>query len=449
MTEGQVVEKQAIVPLPQDENGIVAQREDSIVPISSHQDEPPDGGWVAWSQVLPACLGTAMSWGYGTAYAVFQLYYKQTMNLPTAQISWVGSVQLFLYFVVGSISGRLSDAGYTRALYVTGGAIGVLGMFMTSLATDYWQLLLAQGFCSGVGGGLMFMPGIANVGTYFRKRRTFAMSLNACGSSLGAILFPAIIQYLTPRIGLPWAVRVCGFISLFMVTTGSLLLRPRKLRRTRAPLVDWHAFRYWPFTIFTAGGFLLYFSIFTLMIYINSFAREIIGLSDLESVNFLLITNAVAVPARPLFGLFADRYIGPINTLGLTSIALGVTTFGWIRVHERTGMYVYSIAMGFINGAAQGVFPGAASSLVNDVTKIGTWIGMVFAICGFAALSGPPTMGAIIDANDGSFLQAQLWAGFVVIMGGFLVLVASWLVGTKTTGTARRKAQTGWQREGV
>lgn len=258
--------------------------------LSAPEHDPfLDGGWRAWSQVVAAHIATMLSWGYGTGFAVFQLYYKQQLGLPASQVSWVGSIQLFLCFVVGLASGRLADAGHLRACYVAGTALTCLGIFMTSLAatvpgggdtvsqaqaaTIYWRLILAQSICTGLGGGLAFVPAIANVGAYFRRRRVLAMSVNACGSSTGAILFPAIVQYLTPRLGFPWAVRVVGFVALFLSVIGNLLLRPRRTpgvqTRKSGPIIDWQAFHDIPFVVFTAGSFLVYFSVFTLLIYVR------------------------------------------------------------------------------------------------------------------------------------------------------------------------------------
>ncbi|KAI2630996.1 MFS general substrate transporter [Hypoxylon sp. NC1633] len=388
-------------------------------------DPPPDGGFLAWSQIIPGHIANMMSWGYGTGFSVFQLYYKQTLHLPASQVSWIGSIQIFLCFVIGMVSGRLADAGYSRTLYAVGASLSILGMFMTSLATEYWHILLAQGFCTGIGGGLMFMPATANVATYFEKKRSLAVALNGCGSSTGAILYPAVVQFLTPQIGFPWAVRICGFISIVLAVIGFNILVPRKLQRTPAPFLDLNAFRYAPYAMFSGGAFLIYFSLFTMLIYINSFARESIGLSELESINFVLVTSAVAIPARPIFGFVADRYIGPVNTFGFSCLALGIMAFGWVGVHKRADMYAYSVVMGFINGAAQGIFSSAVSSFVPDVTKMGTWIGMVFALCGFATLSGPPTMGAIIDASGGKYIWAQIWAGSTIILGGLIILVTA------------------------
>jgi hypothetical protein len=56
---------------------------------------PPDGGWRAWSQVLAAHLVNAMSWGYASSFGVYQLYYVDSLGLPAAQVSWIGSCQVF------------------------------------------------------------------------------------------------------------------------------------------------------------------------------------------------------------------------------------------------------------------------------------------------------------------------------------------------------------------
>src|SRR4051812_8277979 len=57
--------------------------------------EPPDGGLVAWTQVAAGNLVNMIAWGYPATFGVFQLYYKDWLQLPQSQISWIGSVQLF------------------------------------------------------------------------------------------------------------------------------------------------------------------------------------------------------------------------------------------------------------------------------------------------------------------------------------------------------------------
>jgi hypothetical protein len=65
-------------------------------------------------------------------------------------------VQLF-----GLLSGPLYDMGYVRTLLAGGSFLIVLGQMMLSLCTTFWQALLAQGLCIGIGAGALFVPAVA------------------------------------------------------------------------------------------------------------------------------------------------------------------------------------------------------------------------------------------------------------------------------------------------
>ncbi len=153
---------------------------------------------------------------------------------------------------------------------------------------------------------------------------------------------------------------------------------------------------------------------------INSFARNIIGFSTIDSVQLLLITNALSIPVRPIFGYLADSYIGPINMYVMATCAFGIVTFSWGGVHDRAGMYVFAICFGIASGTAQGVFVGSLASLTKDPRKMGTRFGMVCTLVAFATLAGPPTAGAIIDSSGGKYLHAQMWAGSVMLTASLL-----------------------------
>lgn len=229
--------------------------------------EPPDGGLLAWSQVLATLLINSIVWGYGSTYGVFQLYYVEELGLPGSQVSWIGSVQIFITFGTCTLSGRLSDAGYSRATVAAGSFLVVLGTFMTSIAGGvYWHIMLAQGVCTGLGAGLAFMPAVAVTSSYFRRRRAFALSIGAVGTSVGSLIFPSIVQYLIPQVGFPWAVRCQGLVALVIAVIANALIRPRLPPRKSGPLIEWSACTELPYVLFALGGFLnlytLYFGFF-------------------------------------------------------------------------------------------------------------------------------------------------------------------------------------------
>ncbi|KAL3957793.1 hypothetical protein ACCO45_008371 [Purpureocillium lilacinum] len=382
----------------------------------------------AWMQVFAAHLINTMTWGYAGTFGVYQLHYTQSLGLPAAQVSWIGSVQVFLTFAVCAPSGRLVDAGYAREAAIVGCSLAVLGTFMTSLATAYWQIFLAQGICTGLGLGIAFMPALSVTSSYFRKNRAFALSVSTAGTSVGSVIFPATVQYLTPKVGFPWAVRCAAFIALVNSVAACLMLRPY-LPRAR-PVLD--GFRELPYMLFALGSFLNFYAIYTGLFFINSFARNVIGFSTTDSVSLLLITNALGIPTRPVAGYLASNHFGPINTYSVATFFVGVGFFSWIGVTTRAGMYVFCVFWGIVIAANQGVFVGALASLTKDPRKMGTRFGMIETLSSFATVAGPPTAGALIDRAGGSHLSAQIWAG-VFMTAGATIFMSS------------RIAATGWK----
>ncbi|KAL8720597.1 MAG: hypothetical protein Q9225_002561 [Loekoesia sp. 1 TL-2023] len=155
-------------------------------------EPPPNGGLIAWTQVLMGHLLVFNGFGYVSSFGLFQAYYETTLNHSASDISWVGSFQMFLLFFIGTLSGRAMDAGYFRTLIVTGCSMQLLGVFATSLCKQYWQLFLAQGVVQGLGNGLLFTPTVALISTYFTTKRALALGFAACGAPTGGMIFPTV-----------------------------------------------------------------------------------------------------------------------------------------------------------------------------------------------------------------------------------------------------------------
>jgi len=87
--------------------------------------------------------------------------------------------------LLSAITGPVYDAGYFRELIGVGSFLVVLGHMMLSLCKEYWQALLAQAFCIGIGVGCIFVPAVAILSTYFSTKLASSMGIAASGSSLG------------------------------------------------------------------------------------------------------------------------------------------------------------------------------------------------------------------------------------------------------------------------
>ncbi|KAL8671883.1 MAG: hypothetical protein Q9168_003636 [Polycauliona sp. 1 TL-2023] len=397
---------------------------------------PPDGGLHAWTQVLMAHLVVFNTWGYIISFGVFQPYYVTTLGRSPSDISWIGSVQIFLLFFVGTVSGRSSDAGLFRPTFVLGSIFLLVGVFMTSLSTTYLQLFLAQGVCTGLGNGLIFCPALALLSTYFSSKRALAIGFGASGAATGGIVFPVIVQQLLPKVGFGWTVRVLGFVMLALNILVFLFMKPRIPPRKSGPLVELAAFRELPYTLFSGGMFLSFWGLYFAFYYIGSFGRDILGIGQQGSINNLLIMNGVGLIGRLIPAYLADHYFGPLNTLIPFVFVAGLLIYCWAAVVSSSGLTGFAVFYGLSAAGIQSLFPATVSSLTTDLKKAGVRMGMIFTTVSLAVLTGSPLAGALIQARKGNYLSAQMFGGSV-LMGGFCVLVAARLAATGKKFKAR------------
>ncbi|CAN8105192.1 unnamed protein product [Discula destructiva] len=393
---------------------------------------PPDGGVKAWTAVAAAHLVIMNTWGYINSFGLFQSYYSTALSLPPSTIAWIGSIQVFLLFFIGTFTGRLTDAGYFRSIFMLGSAFQMIGIFTTSVCTTYWQLFLAQGICMGLGNGCLFCPTMSTVSTYFSKKRGLAIGMTACGSATGGLVFPAMARQMLPSVGFAWTIRAIGFVQLVGLVLASLGLKTRVPPRRTGAVVEWAAFRELEYTFYAAGSFMCFLGVYFAFYYIASFSRDIIGLSYTESLNLLLLLNGIGIIGRLVPNHLADRY-GAINVFIPTATIAGICTLAWIAVSSPGGLYAWTIFYGIAAGGIQSLFPAGLSSLTTDLRKSGTRMGMVFTIASFATLTGPPIAGALITRCGGHYYGAQAFAGAVMLVGaGFMV--AARLVRTRRVG---------------
>ena len=160
----------------------------------------PDGGIVAWTQVVGSWVLFFNTFGLINTFGIYQTYYASgdLFNASSSDISWIGSIQGLTILFVGALTGPLYDAGYLRSLLLVGTFGVVFGHMMLSLCHEYYQVFLAQGITVGLGASCLFIPGIAVLPGYFAKHIGLAVGLAVSGSSFGKfgksqLLHPVLI----------------------------------------------------------------------------------------------------------------------------------------------------------------------------------------------------------------------------------------------------------------
>ncbi|OHE91577.1 hypothetical protein CORC01_13125 [Colletotrichum orchidophilum] len=399
---------------------------------------PRDGGRLAWLQVAGSFFLFFNSWGILSSYGVFQAYYQEHMkNVPADSIAWIGSIQSSLLLFTGVLVGPLYDAGYFRSLTFTGITLIFLGMTMTSIATAYWQVLLAQAFCVGLGSGCIYIPSVSIIPQYFTERRALATGIVATGSSLGGVVYPLIFQSLYPRVGFPWATRVLAFISLVTNAFAFAVLRQRRRAESgsesddadagkpkRRIMLDLSAYRNVSFVVFSAAMFFNFFSYMAPIYYLQQYSLSH-GFSYAGSPRvayyLVAILNAGSILGR-VFPAWLAGHFGPINVLLGVSVSITAVALSWLSVHDGAGSVAFAVTYGFASGGLVSLPPTVISSLVPDLSLHGTWLGMLCTTNAFGSLAGPPIAGALLRATGG-YLGVQLLSGLGMTAMTILMLV--------------------------
>jgi MFS family permease len=381
---------------------------------------PPDGGFKAWTQAFLTHVVFFNTWGVANGFGVFEEYYTSELGFTQFSVSWIGSVQIFFLFFVGVVGGRLTDAGYFKVTFALGVFLQLVGIFLTSLCTQYWQLFLAQALCVGLGNGLTFCPAISVLSAYFLRNRAFAVGVAAAGGASGGLIYPVLVNHLIymPNVGFPWTLRAVGLVMLTTYIPCLVWFEPRLPPRRTGPWVDWSAFRELPFVCFALCMYFNFWGLYFAFFYVGTFARDRLGMADAS--NLVLVLNGVGVIGRIVPNIIASRSTGPLNILIPLSFVTALLMYCWAAIHTASSLYVFAVLYGLTVSALQALFPAIATTMTPHANKAGTRVGMVFTIVSFATLTGPAIAGVLIDRDNGGYLYAQLFAGSSIVFGAVL-----------------------------
>ncbi|KAK3060548.1 hypothetical protein LTS18_008309, partial [Coniosporium uncinatum] len=336
----------------------------------------PDGGLQAWSVVIGGFCCMFVSFGWINCIGVFQEYYQtnQLSNFSPSTISWIPSLEAFMMFFGGPFIGKLYDNYGPRYILLVGSFLHVFGLMMTSISSQYYQFILAQGICSPIGASMIFYPAMSVCSTWFFKRRALAFGIMAAGSSLGGVTFPIMITHLLPQVGFGWSMRIAAFIILGLLIIANLTVRsrtpphPRPLSLTEfiVPLKEP------PFILVTVGSFLFFLGMLLPINYIIVYARRPpINMSASLSSYLVPILNAASLFGRVLPGYVGDK-VGRFNTIIAMSFFTSIVCLAlWIPASGNAATIVFATLYGFGSGTFVSMAPAVVAQITPDLSKIG------------------------------------------------------------------------------
>ncbi|CZT45096.1 related to MFS monocarboxylate transporter [Rhynchosporium secalis] len=362
---------------------------------TSSPTAPPDGGTVAWLFVFAAFPLLFTTWGPSMSAGVFQDFYQRKLlaGYSPSVISWIGTVNSAFLISTGVLAGPLFDRGFVRHLMVLGSIMVVFGQMMLSLSTSYYQIMLSQGFCVGIGAGLIYVPAIAMVNTQFAIKRALAMGIVTSGASLA----------------LPF---------LFL---GKPVPKPKNVRS----IIHWHALKEYTFCSYRVGNFLIFMGYFIPLFYVPSFALGYLGTSQELGFGLLAALNGASLFGRIGSALLSPRFGVSRSLLGAVVVS-SIACFVWMGINSLAGFVAFCLLFGFFSGVLISANPIVVAHPVISPTSsvIGTRLGMQWFATSLGVLVGAPIAGALGDAGTrDSFMKLQGLSGAMMLGGAILLMV--------------------------
>ncbi|KAF7289331.1 MFS general substrate transporter [Mycena indigotica] len=371
--------------------------------------EVPDGGLQAWMTVAGAWLTLFSTFGRICVHfwSLRRCNYYVRVYLTdhsASSIAWIGSFQLMMPFFCGPVSGKIFDNGGFHALEIVGGIIFTVSSFLLSLAkpNQYYQIFLAQGVGMGLGVGLIFLPSLSIVVHHFKRHRGLASGIIMSGTSVGATLFPIMLNHLLPRVGFARAVRYSSAIIPPCLVIGNLMMRTRLPPRSKrggnqSPPDIKSFFKDPPYLVGILGMLLGLLGLFFPAIYIQLYGVQ----HDVDptlSFYSLSVLNAAGAVVRVAGNHFADVY-GPFNAMTMSSTISGALIWALLGINSGGSLMVVSIIYGASSSAWLALTFPSFASLAKGPEEVGARLGIALSLTSLAVLGSSPLQGHLLTGE--------------------------------------------------
>lgn len=363
-------------------------RPEGLTMVNAKPSDYPDGyyGWVVVAASFFVFLfGLGLMYSFGVYQRVY-FYGNVFPGTTLFQLSWIGSLGMAVQTLVGPFTGRLTDKIGARWMSVIGGSFVGLAYITASFATQWWHLLLTQGFLYGLGAGCLYFSAVSLPGHWFFRLRGLAIGIAVAGAGLGGLVIAPLTQALIDAYGWRNALRITGIIAAAIIYISAVFIRLRfeLIKTPTSRMFDTRFFKDYKFVmlfcsffiqqfgyvdqscprrgiVLLAGRLILLFTspqyrFFVPFNYMPSFAQNA-GLTTSQGSLALGLSNASSALGRILIGAFADRS-GYVNAYTVCMCLTPIFTLAiWPFASSFGILTFYGVLFGFFSGGFISLFP--------------------------------------------------------------------------------------------
>ena len=351
-------------------------------------------------------------------------------------LSGAFSVMMLVGGAMAIFAGRLADRYGPRPLLTVSGLLFGIGFLAMSQANSLVQMYLIWGIIMGLGFSCAFIPLVTAIPRWFSRKRGLAIGLTVAGYGLGAVITPALTQWLISSFGWQQAAVTLGLISLIVVIPVAQFMKHSPQRMGLKPYgeddsaesvhsqasaggglsfaqaVKTSRFWYFGSILF---GFMFCFGL--LIVHIVPYAVDV-GISAMVAASIVSIFGGTSIIGRFASGFFSDRK-GPRRVL-VGCVVLFTLALIWLLFAGESWMfYLFAVVFGIAYGGMVPLYTLISAELFGL-----RFLGIISATIAFlgsiGAAVGAPIAGSIFD-----FTGSYHWALLLCVVVGTLMVILS------------------------
>jgi len=372
----------------------------------------------AWRMVAIAFVAGFVVFGVVYSFGVFLQPMATEFAASGVAASAIYSIASVIWYMLGPVTGYLSDRFGPRVIVGTGAVAMGIGLASTAIIDHLWIGYLTYGLGVGIGAACAFVPTLASLGGWFTHKRNVAFGIAAAGTGCGMLFVPPLSAVLIGAFGWRDANLVLGGGGFFLLAACALLAAapPRApqastKRRLRPVLLSLE------FVMMYLSWVLATTALFVSFIFLPQFAvsqgAELVAGSALIS-----ILGAASVLGRLGIGVLS-RWWSDITLFKIAVLVMGASNIIWLVLPEYQWLMLFAIILGLAYGLRIALVPTVLIGFFGP-RDLGVILGIFFTATGFAAILGPMAASFVVE----TFGSYQWGIGFAAVAGflGFLAI---------------------------
>ena len=382
------------------------------------------------------------------SFGIFLPYLNDGFGLSKTVGSSLFSVRCLCLAFSLALAGRLIDRHDPRFVTFFGGLVAAAGLFLSSTATDVWELYLTYSVMVGLGDGFLYIVPVTVISRWFSTRRALAIGIATTGVPLSGLVVNPLAAWLIESFGYQRALVHLSVIFAVVLCSAFLIRgRPEDMNlrpygedaadKKAAGEGEWSARE-----AFSTSSFWLMYLIFFLGF--NTFLIIIVNLFNFSIDSGITPMVAAGAPAfiglgsiigRVFFSGVVTNFMRDVRILSVCYFFQAASIILILFVVEPWSLYLFGFLFGIFYSGWVPMFP----TILGRFYGLGS-LGSIFGLFGtgfsIAAVTGPLVSGFLLDATH-SYQKPLLVAAVV----SFATAAATLLI--RKPSKKRARAATG------